>query len=392
MHDVATLQRANAGLQERLAALHAQLTLALSSNAELTRTIAKLSDRVAELLAVAQRKQRKPLSPKPLGIAPQVEGEEKQAFDTRPQPPALPPKVKAKTPRPSPTGRKPLPSHLPADEYSLSPEACVHCGSTALDVADVVAEEKLDVVKEHQRRRVVRRSTCRCRACGKRTTPLSLPAPYARSKVTCEWLSWLVASKFSMLCPLDRLRRDLKERGIPMAMGSIVNFIDKAADLLSPIDGLHWQQLLASPWMATDGTGLKVLIPGLSAAHNGYIEVYRNRECAVFQYEADKTSEPVIAKLKAFSSTLTADAESRFNAVFTSGRIVEAGCNAHGRRKFRDAEATQPILAAEGGAFISAMYLEESRAQALALHGDALVQHRRQFIRPLTLALEKWCD
>jgi hypothetical protein len=146
-------------------------------------------------------------------------------------------------------------------------------------VADVVVEEKLHVVKEHQRRRVVKRTTCRCRACGKRTTPRSLPAPYARSKVTSDWLAWLVAAKFAMLTPLDRLRRDLKERGVPMAMGSLVSFIERAADLLAPIDGLHWQQLLASAWMATDGTGLKVLIPGLPAAHNGYIELYRNLTC-----------------------------------------------------------------------------------------------------------------
>jgi len=78
-------------------------------------------------------------------------------------------------------------------------------------VADEVVEEKLHVVKEHQRRRVVRRTTCRCRHCGGRTTPRSLPAPYERSKVTCEWLGWLVYQKFSLLTPLDRLRRDLAE-------------------------------------------------------------------------------------------------------------------------------------------------------------------------------------
>lgn len=43
-----------------------------------------------------------------------------------------------------------------------------------------------------QRRRGVRRYTCRCRACGERTTLRSLPAPYKRSKVTCEWLAWFV--------------------------------------------------------------------------------------------------------------------------------------------------------------------------------------------------------
>ncbi len=54
--------------------------------------------------------------------------------------------------------------------------------------------------EEHQRRRVVRRTTCRCRDCGGRTTP----RPYERSKVTSAWLAWLVYSKFVLLTPLDR--------------------------------------------------------------------------------------------------------------------------------------------------------------------------------------------
>jgi transposase len=128
-------------------------------------------------------------------------------------------------------------------------------------------------------------------------------------------------------------------------MGTLVSFIERAADLLSGIDGLHWKQLLATRWMATDGTGLKVIVPKLPAAHNGYIELYRNDEAAVFQYEPDKSGDIVAAKLRSFRGTLTADAEHRFNSVFASGRVLEAGCNALGRRKFRDAEDSQPVLA-----------------------------------------------
>ncbi|HMA95925.1 MAG TPA: transposase, partial [Polyangiaceae bacterium] len=135
-------------------------------------------------------------------------------------------------------------------------------------------------------------------------------------------------------------------------MSTLVSLVERAADLLAPIDGLHWRQLLNGKWMATDGTGLKVLIPELPAAHNGYIELYRNQELAVFQYEPDKNSDAVVSKLTPFHGTLTADAEHRFNAVFASGSVTESGCNAHGRRKLRDAEETQPALALEGGAFI----------------------------------------
>ncbi len=360
--------------------------------AQLIEQLARLNERVTELLAVAQRKQRKAAAPVAVApIAPPVvEGEERRAFEERPKAPEKPPAEPAAKKKAKPTGRKPLPAHLEAEEHELRPESCAACGGAALDLADELVEEKLHVVKEHQRRRVVRRYTCRCRACGARTTLRSLPAPYERSKVTCEWLAWFVYQKFWLLTPLDRIRRDLAERDIPLAMSTLVTFIERAADLLSGVDGLHWKQLLASSWMATDGTGLKVIVPNLPAAHNGYIELYRNEELAVFQYEPSKSGDVVAAKLRPFHGTLTADAEHRFNDVFASGRVIEAGCNAHGRRKFRDAEATQPVLAREGGAFIGAIYGEEEKARLLGLSGDALREHRRKFIRPILRDFERW--
>jgi transposase len=385
--ELEALRRENAELRERTKSLTAQV-------GQLVVELARLNDRVTELLAVAQRKQRKasPPTDKPPAPPPIVEAEAQRAFEERPKAPEKPASEPPPKKKVRPTGRKPIPSHLEAEEHELRPDACSGCGGAALDVVDELIEEKLHVVKEHQRRRVVRRYTCRCRRCGDRTTLRSLPAPYERSKVTCEWLAWLVYQKFWLLTPLDRIRRDLAERGVPIAMSSLVTFIERAADLLSGIDGLHWKQLLAGSWMATDGTGLKVIVPKLPAAHNGYIELYRNNEVAVFQYEADKSSDVVAAKLRPFRGTLTADAEHRFNAVYASGQVREAGCNAHGRRKFRDAEDTQPALAVEGGAFLGAIYGEEEKAQNLGLVGDALREHRQRGIRPIVHDFERWLD
>ncbi len=356
--------------------------------------IAKLNERVAELLALAQRKQRKatPLVEKKPEQAPAADANTQRAFDERPKPPELSAKPVEPKEEAIRKGRSAVPSHLETEEHALRSPTCEHCGSSELDVVDTVVEEKLHVVKEHQRRRVVKRATCRCRRCLGRTTPASLPAPYARSKVTCDWLAWFIHQKFVLLSPLDRIRRDLKERGIPLAMSTLVTFVERAADLLAPIDGLHWKQLLQGSWMATDGTGIKVLVPGLPAAHDGYVELYRNIECAVFQYEPTKAGDDVVSKLAPFSGTLTADAEHRFNAVYATGRVIEAGCNAHGRRKFRDAEQTQPLLAKEGGAFIAAMYVEEEQAQRAGLKGEALLTHRKSRIRPIANEFEKWLE
>jgi hypothetical protein len=105
--------------------------------------------------------------------------------------------------------------------------------------------------------------------------------------------------------------------------------------------------------MATDGTGLKVLIPQLQAAHNGDIELYRNREFTVFQCEADKSRDNVVSM-------------------------------------FRDAEETQLVLALEGGQFIGAICGEEEKAQTLGLTGEPLLEHRRRFIRSIVKAFEGW--
>ena len=398
--DVETVQRENAALRAQIAQLLLTNTSLLSTNTKLVSEIAKLNDRVAELLAIAQRKHRKTATPSekkpeaaPVAEAASalvVEPGAQQAFETRPKPPVLPEKTKGPKESARRTGRNPIPAHLETEEHRFRPASCKHCGSTELDVIDEVVEEKLHVVKEHQRRRVVKRTTCRCRKCRHRTTPASLPAPYLRSKVTCEWLAWFIHQKFALLSPLDRIRRDLAERGIPLAMGTLVSFVERAADLLAPIDGLHWRELLSSSWMATDGTGIKVLVPGLPAAHDGYVELYRNAECAVFQYAAQKGSDDVVAKLAPFRGTLTADAEHRFNAVYATGRVIEAGCNAHGRRKLRDAESTQPVLAAEGGAFVAAMYVAEDAARMKGLTGESLLAHRRQHIRPIADDFDKW--
>jgi transposase len=375
--DVAALQRENAALRAQIGILVAQ--------------IAKLNDHIEELRANVQRKSRKTTTPeKKPEPSPVVAPAARAAFDERPTPPTLPEKSKPAKLAPKRTGRNAIPEHLDVEAHERCPDACGACGGTELDVVGEVVERKLHVVKEHQRCRVVKRVTCRCRRCLVRTTAESLAAPYERSKVTGEWLAWLAYQKFVLLIPLDRIRRDLAERGIPLAMSSLVNFIERAADLLAPIDGLHWKCLLAGAWMATDGTGLKVFVPGLPAAHDGYIELYRNTECALFQYAAHKGSDEVVAKLAPFTGTLTADAEHRFNAVYATGRVVEAGCNAHGRRKFRDAEATQPALAEEGGAFIAALYVAEEEARTKGLVGAALLAHRQARMRPIARDFARW--
>jgi transposase len=354
--------------------------------------IAENNDRIGELVAAVKRNKstRTPPPSKPVPPASPLPEEVAKALEERPRPPELPPKTKPEPKPRRPTGRKPLPSHLKADESESRPDCCPRCHGHNLEVIDEVVEEKLDVVREHQRRRVVRRKTVRCRDCRTRSTGEAPPAPFARSKVTCDWLAWLMVQKFYLLVPLDRIRRYLALQGIALSISFLVSMVTRSSDILEIIDGEHWKSLKAGPWMQSDGTGLKVIVEGLPGTHKGYLEVFRRDETVVFQYEAEKGSQTFADKFKGYKGLLLVDAEHRHNQVFKSGDVIEAGCNAHGFRKYEEAESVQPVLAAEGSAFLSAVFVTEEEAHKQGLQGDALREWRQTKIKPIFGEFRKW--
>lgn len=372
-------------------ALVAELTARIDA---LTQELAKQADRITELLAIARRKkggkspvdEKKPPEPaRPLDAAAQA------AFENRPLPPAPRGEVHDRPRnRVHPTGRKPVPRHIPVDESTVEPERC-SCGCTAFDWVDEVVEEKLHTVLAHQRVRRTRRKTGRCRDCRKRTTAEAPASPFARSKVTCEWLAWAMVQKFQLLVPLYRICRYLGLQGIVMARSVLVSQTERASDLLAAIDGANWKELLAGKHLASDATGYKVQIPGVGL-HHGHMEVYHWGDTVVFQYTPEKGGETQAAKLASFEGTLLVDAESRYNQTAENPDILEANCLAHPRRKLRDAETVQPILAAEGGAYLTVIFDTEAEAQEQGLKGAALRAWRQSRIQPITLQFRAWMD
>ncbi len=400
--EIERLRAENAAQARELAEVKALLAAGNERVRELTAEVGKLAalvaasnERVAELAAAAGRAGRKPSPPRearPPAPPPALGEDLAAAFRDRPIAPVLPPRQEEPRRAHKPAGRNPLPAHLPADESTSRPCACGQCGGDRLDAVDAFDEVKLTVVKEHQRRRVVHRVTARCRDCGARTTGEAPPAPYERSKVTCDWLAWFTAQKYLLLTPLDRLLRYLRLQGVHLSMGTAVALVERASDLLSAIDGEHWRQLKASGLMMSDGTHFPVVVRGVEGTHRGYLEVYLNGPTVVFQYEAEKGGETLASKLAAYEGFLVVDAEHRFNAIFASGKVVEAGCNAHGRRRFEAAEGSQPVLAAEAGRYISAMFAAEGEAGEAGLAGDELRAWRQARVGPLYQDLRRWMD
>ena len=197
--------------------------------------------------------------------------------------------------------------------------------------------------------------------------------------------------KFQLLVPLDRVRRYLGAQGLALSMSFLVSQTAHAARLLEAIDGEHWRELLAGDQLATDGTNFKVQLKGAGLQH-AYLEVYHHADTVVFQFELEKSGSTQASKLSTFQGTLLVDAESRYNETAAMPGIIEANCHAHPRRKLRDAEKEQPVLAKDGGRFISAFFDVEEDAKRLGHTGGELVAYRRRHAAPILEQFRAWTD
>lgn len=301
-----------------------------------------------------------------------------------------PPTKRPRRPRAKGTGRRPPPANLPVVEYAGSVCRCQHCGSDRLLARDRETSVRIDATETIARLRQEVLEVVRCKDCGRTTTaePPSLPCP--RAKFTCGFLAWLVTMKFVMLVPLNRIHKLLKRQGLVVPRSTLVRLIELASDLASTVDGAHWKQLKARPCVLTDATGLKVVIQGVPEAWDAIVDVFNGDHIAVFQFALTKHGDELAALLKGFQGIVMSDAESRLNELCRQEGIRRANCNAHPRRAFRDAEAQQPVLAREAGAFLTRMYAIERRAAAEGLTGRDLLARRQLQTRPIVEQFKAW--
>jgi hypothetical protein len=77
-----------------------------------------------------------------------------------------------------------------------------------------------------------------------------------------------------------------------------------------------------------------------------------------------------------YKQTLLADAYGGYDGVVVGNEITRAGCWAHARRKFVDAEKTHPQIAAEAVGIIKRLYAVEDRAKALAIEARLALRQK----------------
>lgn len=297
--------------------------------------------------------------------------------------------------------RKPLPAHLPREEVVLEPAqaCCPDCGGALKKLGEDVAE-RLEYVPA--RFKVIRqiRPKLACARCDAIVQAQAADRPIQRGLAGPGLLAHVLAAKYCDHLPLYRQSDIYAREGVELTRSTLAEWVGQCTGLLSPLVEALRRYVLAGDKVHADDTPVPVLSPGSGTTKTGRLWTYvrDDRPAAAaappavwFAYSPNRRGEHPQRHLASFAGILQADAYAGFDALYAGGRIREAACWAHVRRKFYDIhQAHSSPLAAEALARIGALYVVEGdiRGQPPELRW----QVRQARAGPLLADLRGWLD
>src|SRR3984885_7954821 len=248
--------------------------------------------------------------------------------------------------------RKPLPEQLPREtrSYWPKPSACPDCGGKLKPLGEDVSEI-LEYVPA--RFKVIRqvRPKLAC-ACCERIVQAEAPSrPIERGIAGPGLLAHVLVSKYCDHLPLYRQSEIYAREGVELERSTLADWVGGTSALLAPLVEALRRHVLSATKLHADDTPVPVLAPGNGKTKTGRLWTYVRDDrpagestapAVWFAYSPDRKGEHPRQHLKDFTGTLQADAYSGFHHLYDTGRIREAACWAHARRKFHDIHAAHP--------------------------------------------------
>lgn len=286
-------------------------------------------------------------------------------------------------------GRKPLPENLPREIIELLPTdedlRCQGCDGEKTRIAEDRTEE-LEYQPASFFIREYIRPKYACRKCENGVTQAALPArPIDKGRPGPGLLAHVVTSKYGDHLPLYRLEAMFRRHGIELSRSTLSDWCGAVSDLLKPVATQIAAEVLSSKWIQSDDTTVEVQDRSRSPAYpKGHIWVYRGEDgSAFYDFTWKRNSEGPLQILEQYRGYLQADAAPAFDEVHQKLGIVEVGCWAHARRRFKEAVRTSPKQAAQVVAWIGELYGLERSAKKRKLDADARQQLRQQQSKPI---------
>ena len=290
--------------------------------------------------------------------------------------------------------RAPLPAHLPRREIRHEPDSTLcSCGCAMRRIGEDIAE-KLDytpgvfTVERHIRGKWA------CAAC-QRLIQAPVPAHVIDKGIpTAGLLAQVLVSKYADHAPLYRQEQMFARAGLAIARSTLGAWTGACGVRLQPLVEALRAAMLEHAVLHADETPVQMLKPGHGKTHRAYLWSYATTSYAplkavVYDFAESRAGRHARDYLGDWRGTLVCDDYSGYKALFGTGRVIEAGCMAHARRKFHELAASHHSeLAGEALELFGALYGIERLAAEL----DAEDRRRLRQLssKPIADTLHRW--
>jgi transposase len=210
-------------------------------------------------------------------------------------------------------------------------------------------------------------------------------------------LAYVVTSKFADYLPLYRLESIFQRNGFEIDRATQSIWCRDVAETVKPVYDLMVQRVLQSHVISTDDTVMPMLAPGHGRTRQGRMWIYLGDEdhpYNLFDFTLSRSRDGPVKFLGEYKQTLLADGYGGYDGVVTKSDITRAGCWAHARRKFVEAEKTHPTIARDAVTLIKRLYAVEEQARSLnvearPLNVEARLQLRQSQSTPILRELHE---
>src|SRR5258708_3245447 len=180
------------------------------------------------------------------------------------------------------------------------------------------------------------------------STFITAPRPaqgVARCLAAPALLAYVIVSKFVEHLPLYRLERQFARQSVPVSRQTMCDWLARSAELLTPLCHLMIQHVLQSRVIQTDDTPVPVQDDSRDHTRTGRVWLYHGdveHDYLVYQYSPNREQQWPLTFLKKYTGFVQPDTYAGYDKLFATERIREVACWAHARRKFFEAQQTDP--------------------------------------------------
>jgi transposase len=295
--------------------------------------------------------------------------------------------------------RQPLPEYLPREERVLEPDeaACSACGGELKPLGEDVSEQ-LEIIDSAFKviRHIRRKKACAC--CDHIAQAAAPSRPIERGIAGPGLLAQILVAKFADHQPLYRQSAIYARHGVELDRSTMARWVGACGALMRPLVDALQAYVLAPGKIHSDDTPMPVLSPGNGQTKTGRMWVYVRDDrrsgstaapAAWFAYTPNRQGLHPQTHLADFDGVLQADAYAGYDKIYSDGRVKEAACMAHARRKIHDLHVRKAtVTTTEALRRIGELYgIEE---QIRGAPPDQRRRIRQEQARPLLDDFEQW--